>query len=88
MSGPIDEKPEGVRRGQRVRAATTMGGCHDGKERAHFARPRPSGALPADLQGSPGPLPVTVEDVVEVDDDGSAWEAIEEDRTPLGDGHQ
>jgi hypothetical protein len=65
-----------VARGHRVIDETRFGGCHDGKERAHFARPM-RGLLPADLQGAHGPAPATVEDVVEVADGASAWEALE-----------
>ncbi|MGH6958338.1 MAG: hypothetical protein ACREEW_16870 [Caulobacteraceae bacterium] len=68
-----------VDRGQRVARETEMGECHDGKERAHFAHPM-HGRLPADMHGAGAtPSPITVEDVVEVTETASAWEAIEDE---------
>ncbi|HUZ13945.1 MAG TPA: hypothetical protein VMU93_13995 [Caulobacteraceae bacterium] len=76
--GAADTDPGRVDRGQRIIDETELGDCHDGKERAHFARRR-GGELPADMHGPGGAAPVTVEDVVEVAGAASAWEALEDD---------
>jgi len=74
--GSADEGLGKVARGQRVREEVALERGHDGKERANFARPR-TGELPPDMD-TQGPAPVTVENVVDVDDAASAWEAIED----------
>ena len=74
-----DREPGRVDRGQRVIRETHLGDCHDGKERAHFAMPLRVGALPADVHGTSGWSAITVEDVVEVPETASSWEALEED---------
>jgi hypothetical protein len=70
--GSADEGLGKVDRGQRVEVGP------DGKERARFARPK-VGLLPPDTDSRAGQSPVTVESVVEVAEDASVWEALEEE---------
>jgi hypothetical protein len=65
-----------VDRGQRIADETHLADGHDGKERAHFVKPK-AGVLPADMHGGAGAAAVTTEDVVEAADTASAWEARE-----------
>ncbi|MBV9995447.1 MAG: hypothetical protein JO127_09555 [Caulobacteraceae bacterium] len=74
---PADDSVR-IDRGQRVRREAEFEPSHDGKARAAFARPMRRGLLASDLDNH-GPAPVTVESVVEVDEGGSAWEALEDD---------
>jgi hypothetical protein len=76
-----DKEPGRVDRGQRVARETDLAQAWDGKERAHFARPLKAGALPPDMTGAGERVaaPITVEDVVEVPEAASSWEALEDD---------
>ena len=74
-----DKEPGRVDRGQRIARETQLRDGHDGKERAHFARPLTQGRLPADMTGNRKAMSITVEDVVEMVEGASAWEALEDD---------
>ncbi|HZZ89797.1 MAG TPA: hypothetical protein VFE13_15830 [Caulobacteraceae bacterium] len=74
-----------VGRGQRVSDEVEIAGAHDGKEKAKSAKPR-TAPLPQDLNTSPPAQPVTTEDVVDVADTPSSWEAVESDDRKAGRG--
>ena len=67
-----------VDRGQRVRREMELHPAHDGKERTLSARPKRSGVLPADMTNAAAKR-VTTEDVVEVEENASAWEALDDE---------
>jgi hypothetical protein len=74
-----------VARGQRLGDEVEIAIARDGKEKVKSAKPH-RGPLPQDLNTSPPAQPVTTEDVVEVAETPSSWEAVEADDRKAGRG--